>query len=483
MIRHKRPAIAVVLLAVLGGCDNGPDPDVLAVAEDHQLTIEHAARLLANQSQLPNRPEIVEALADLWIDYTLIATASVGDSLLEAVDLSPLVRTEIEQEMVYRLRDQVIQVDTLVSDEELTSLWAQSGPGGEVRARHILLSLGTGASDAERDSVRALAEDLKRRAERGEDFSALAREYSQDRGSAELGGDLGTFGRGDMVGPFEAAAFALETGEISDPVETIYGYHVILVDEKHLESLDDNRVEFLAQVRAARVAAAESVYVASVEEPANVEIRSETFPALQELARRPGQRLGSRAAARPVATFDGGEFTVGEFQEFIQARPPAFRSQIPSADSSALDGMVRSLARAELLVNEAERQGFVLGQEETDSIMERARSRFGLAVAQLGLRDIAPAEGQTQREAIAQRVNQNLGEILQGQRDVIPLGVISYALRTEYRGEWFPTAVPQVVERVESFGGNPPPVETGAPAPAPAPAPNAPPPADSSGSP
>jgi hypothetical protein len=478
MIRHKRPAVAVVLLTVLGGCDNGPEADVLAVAEDHQLTIEHAARLLANQSQLPNRPEIVEALADLWIDYTLIATASLGDSLLESVDISPLVRTEIEQEMVYRLRDQVIQVDTLVSEEELMSLWEQSGPGGEVSARHILLSLGTGASDAERDSVRALAEELKRRAEGGEDFSDLAREYSQDRGSAEVGGDLGTFGRGDMVGPFEAAAFTLEPGEISDPVETIYGYHLILVDEKHLESLDDNRVEFLAQVRAARVAAAESVYVASVEEPANVVIRSETFPALKELARRPGQRLARRAAARPVANFDGGEFTVGEFQEFIQARPPAFRSQFPTADSAALDGMVRGLARAELLVNEAERQGFVLGQEETDSIMERARSRFGLAVAQLGLRDIPPAQGQTQQQAISQRVNQNLGEILQGQRDVIPLGVISYALRTEYRGEWFPAAVPRVVERIKGFGDNPPAVETGTSAPAP----NAPPP-DSGGAP
>ncbi|NIT85400.1 MAG: hypothetical protein GWN82_00290 [Gemmatimonadetes bacterium] len=55
---------------------------------------------------------------------------------------------------------------------------------------------------------------------------------------------------------------------------------------------------------------------------------------------------------------------------------------------------------------------------------------------------------------------------------MIPLGVISYALRTDYRGEWFPAAVPQVVERVQSFGGNPPPVETGG---APQ-APNAPPP-------
>lgn len=65
----------------------------------------------------------------------------------------------------------------------------------------------------------------------GEDFSELAKQYSQDPGSAPAGGDLGWFGRGTMVQEFEDAAFALRPGEMSDIVETQFGYHVILVDE------------------------------------------------------------------------------------------------------------------------------------------------------------------------------------------------------------------------------------------------------------
>ncbi|NIU73530.1 MAG: molecular chaperone SurA, partial [Gammaproteobacteria bacterium] len=70
-----------------------------------------------------------------------------------------------------------------------------------VKARHILLSFPDDATDAQRDSVFALAEEIRERAASGEDFSALAREYSDDQGTAQQGGDLGWFERGSMVEP------------------------------------------------------------------------------------------------------------------------------------------------------------------------------------------------------------------------------------------------------------------------------------------
>jgi len=75
------------------------------------------------------------------------------------------------------------------------------------------------------------AQGLLERIKAGEDFSELARQYSQDPGSAAAGGDLGWFGRGVMVQEFEDAAFALKPGEMSELVETQFGYHIILVDE------------------------------------------------------------------------------------------------------------------------------------------------------------------------------------------------------------------------------------------------------------
>jgi peptidyl-prolyl cis-trans isomerase D len=121
----------------------------------------------------------------------------------------------------------------------------------QVRASHILLKT-EGKDEA---AVRTQAEELVKKARAGADFAALAKQYSEDEGSAQNGGDLDYFGRGRMVPEFDAAAFNMEAGQISDPVKTSFGFHIIkLVDKKvgTTRTLDEVRPQLLDQLTVER---------------------------------------------------------------------------------------------------------------------------------------------------------------------------------------------------------------------------------------
>jgi peptidyl-prolyl cis-trans isomerase D len=102
----------------------------------------------------------------------------------------------------------------------------------QTRARHILLRAPAGASEEEIAAVEERITAIRARIEGGEEFAALAGELSEDPGSKANGGDLGFFRRGQMVGPFEDVAFALEPGTLSDVVKTDFGFHLIQVEER-----------------------------------------------------------------------------------------------------------------------------------------------------------------------------------------------------------------------------------------------------------
>lgn len=100
----------------------------------------------------------------------------------------------------------------------------------QVRASHILIHVDQHADAATKAKAKAQIESILKQARGGADFAALARKYSQD-GSAAQGGDLNYFSRGQMVPPFETAAFGLKVGQISDVVTTEFGYHIIKVTD------------------------------------------------------------------------------------------------------------------------------------------------------------------------------------------------------------------------------------------------------------
>jgi len=129
-----------------------------------------------------------------------------------------------------------------------------------VRARHILVKAGKSASEEDKKKAKEKAGDILKRIKAGEDFAKLATEVSDDPGSKIKGGDLGFFPKGRMVPDFEKAAFSLKPGEISDIIETQFGFHIIKVEERKdavlepYEKMKDKvKEKVLAEFRKARV--------------------------------------------------------------------------------------------------------------------------------------------------------------------------------------------------------------------------------------
>jgi len=114
----------------------------------------------------------------------------------------------------------------------------RTGENAVVKASHILISL-----NDNKDSAKAEADKIYKMATSGKDFAELAKSYSKDPGSGSKGGDLGFFGKGQMVASFEEAAFAANIGDITKPVESQFGYHIIKVYDKQSDEIKFSEIK------------------------------------------------------------------------------------------------------------------------------------------------------------------------------------------------------------------------------------------------
>jgi peptidyl-prolyl cis-trans isomerase C len=147
------------------------------------------------------------------------------------------LKSDARREMaITKLLESEVEAKAAVTPAQVSDFYAknpnQFKQPERVRASHILISVAEGADAAVKAQARAKADQVLKEVKAGGDFAALAKEHSQDPGSAIQGGDLGFFNQGQMVGPFNEAAFTLAKGATSDLVETQFGFHIIRVIDK-----------------------------------------------------------------------------------------------------------------------------------------------------------------------------------------------------------------------------------------------------------
>ena len=443
--------LMISALALTTACERGGGGGgLVASAGGHDLTVSEVTTLLAPETMLPDQPEVVVALADLWIDYTLLAEAARQDSTLASLDLDLLLRQQEEAGLIGALRDSVVRPDTAISDEAVQRRFALEAPDSRVRARHILLAPPENSTPAQRDSVRRAAEVLLDRLKAGEAFEPLARQYSADSASAVQGGDLGFFERGQMVVAFDSAAFSLDPGQLSDLVVTPYGFHILRVDEKETPRFDELGPQLRVQMKEEVVIRAESLFVAGIEARAQVEVVNGAADMVREIARNPLAKLGGRASRRALVNYEGDALTVSELRTFMQTRQPGYRQQVEQAtDEQVVNNILLAMVRRQLLIAEARRTGIQLDAARQDSLKDVLQEGFRDAARELGLLSVTASQDESPEEAIDRTVTALIQSIIRGERDVIPLGSVSATLRLQNSAEVFDTGVQQVVRQVQ----------------------------------
>lgn len=149
-----------------------------------------------------------------------------------------------------------------------------------------------------KQKAREVLTNLKQQIEDGADFAELAKKYSDDPGSAAQGGDLGWFGRGQMVPEFEEAAFSLQPGQVSDIIETQFGLHILKVEDKKLElpkDFEQNKEQYRKQKLEERRNQAWQRYIQQLRESAKIEIVDPELKAYKLLEEDPVKNAAQAA--------------------------------------------------------------------------------------------------------------------------------------------------------------------------------------------
>jgi hypothetical protein len=444
LITRPRGFLWLVLFAVASGCgDPNPATTFVAQAGGLDLTVEEVARLLAPTPPRSDERAAALNVANLWVDYVLLGTALGEDGTLAHLELAPLAEERARQGVVAPLRDSIVRADAPTSEAELRSRYEQEAPGSEIRTRQILLTVSPDAPQARVEGVREAIEALRTRiVEGGENFETVAREHSQDRRTAARGGDMGFFGRGATVPPFEEAAYALEPGEVSEPVQTSDGWHIIRLEERRTPTLAQfrQRVQEQALVR----------YLDGLEAQAEPMIDPRAVDAVRSLARNPTAVRGQERDT--LIYYDGGGVTTQHVQQYLGGQTPEVRSEIANAaPDRILVGVLRPLVRQQLLDAEMRRHGLEPGPGEIEAEAAELRRTLRDAARELGLVGIDVESGEGRAAAVDRTAREVVGQIAGNQRPVVGLGPLSNVLREHYGFEIRDDRTILVVRRLDEL--------------------------------
>jgi peptidyl-prolyl cis-trans isomerase C len=266
--------IALTLVASIGMAQQKPAPAAAPAAAPADPIVIAAGDLSIKQS------EFESALKSLPAEYQQYANGAGKKQFAEdylrmkmlasegtkaGLDKDPGVLSQLalmKENLVAQAQLTKIEKGITVSDEDLKKKYdADKAQYEQVKARHILIAFKgspaaqEGKPELTEEQAKAKAEDLRKQIAGGANFDELAKKESDDVGSGARGGDLGAFGRGQMVPEFEKAAFEAKAGDLTPVVRTQFGFHIIKVDEHTMTPFEEVKATLERNERQARMQA------------------------------------------------------------------------------------------------------------------------------------------------------------------------------------------------------------------------------------
>src|SRR5256886_953213 len=373
----------IVMVLVLAGCSALRDAfsahaQVAGTAAGQTLTVDRLAHLVGHAQRIPIRPEVLTGVANVYLDYAVLATElgrgrDLHDSALVLAAEWPMV-AQLKWE---RYHDQLV-----ATRGKLTPAQADSAfQAGTVRLfQHILIRIPQSAVPMVEQQKEKQATALLRQAaaQRGFNFAQLARRYSEDPGSKTRGGYLPATPRGQFVPAFHSAAWTLPPGAMTAVVRTPFGFHII-----RRPPLAEVRDSFRVDLENSRTAQLDSVYLDSVAKQRQLKIES-GGPALVRQA--VPQIASARSDNRTLATYRGGTFPGRDLARGLLAPRPNDVRGGATASAAQLNPFPKGLAQRDMLLVEVDKAGVQLNagdwrqlRAEHDSGGARVRGVVGPA--------------------------------------------------------------------------------------------------------
>ncbi len=229
------------------------DPVVFAVGDEKMTRSDFEALIAAMpekaRAELAS-PQAKRRFAENLSEIKALAQEARRRKIAERPDVKKQLQLTEENLLANSLFQDLLK-ESQPSEEEVRGYYEEHKSEYETaKARHILIRfqgsrvpIREGQPDRTEEEALAQTEAIRKRLQAGEDFAEVAKAESDDTGSGAEGGSLGEFGRGRMVPVFDQAAFTQPVGEISEPVKSQFGYHLILVDERGTKPFEEMREE------------------------------------------------------------------------------------------------------------------------------------------------------------------------------------------------------------------------------------------------